>query len=492
MLPYKTLIPLDRQSATLLSTQIANTLIRLIRQGILAANTKLPGSRAMAGLLDIHRKTVIAAFDELTAQGWLVQRPAQGTFVSSELPEVAPRQLREQPAPAGLAVKTGYAFRIREQLALPVLKNTDKLMFDDGFPDVRLAPTEQLARNYRSVLRRSFQQRLLGYADTNGDLFFRQQLARYLHDSRGIPAAPEHIFTTRGSVMAIYLLARILLQPDDVVVVGKPNYRSANLIFAERGARLIQLPVDAHGLDVDALEEQCRQQPVRMVFVTPHHHHPTTVTLSAERRIRLLQLAEHYGFVVLEDDYDYDFHYAGSPILPLASADAAGMVVYIGSFTKSIAPAFRVGYVVAPPNLIEALGYYRRIIDRQGDTVLEQAIAEMLAGDDIQRHLKKARKIYHQRRDTFCELLRERLGDAVSFTVPDGGLAVWTRFDDSIDLSTLAAGCLKQGLIIGNGRFYQPDEPVVHHTRLGFASSTPEEMERGTRIIQKVLATLVP
>ncbi len=492
MLPYKTLIRLDRQSATLLSTQIANTLIRLIRQGLLPANTRLPGSRAMAELLGVHRKTIIAAFDELAAQGWINQRPAQGTFVSSELPDVAPRPLATPAATGGLAAKTGYSFRNRERLTLPVLKNTGMLMFDDGFPDVRLAPTEQLARNYRNILRRGFQQRLLGYADTNGDLFFRQQLARYLHDSRGIPASPEHIFTTRGSVMAIYLLAQILLQLNDTVVVGKPNYRSANLIFAERGADLQHLPVDSQGLDMDALEQLCRQRPVRMVFVTPHHHHPTTVTLSAERRIRLLQLAEQFGFIILEDDYDYDFHYASSPILPLASADAAGMVVYIGSFTKSIAPAFRVGYIVAPPNLIEALGYYRRIIDRQGDTVLEQAIAEMLAEGDIQRHLKKAWKIYQHRRDVCCRLLRDHLGEAVSFTVPDGGLAVWARFDDAIDLPELAARCYRQGLIIGNGRFYQPDEPVVHHTRMGFASSTPEEMEQGTRIIQKVLATLVP
>lgn len=489
MLPYKTLIDLNRQIGTSLSTQIANALIRHIRQGVLPARTKLPGSRIMATLLAVHRKTVIAAYEDLVAQGWLVQHPAQGTFVSSQLPDVQPQPLAHT-VRAGLAQKTGYSFRQQSQLAIPVLKSSSRLTFDDGFPDVRLAPIEPLVRNYRHILKRGFQTHLLNYSDTNGSLFFRQQLARYLHDSRGIPATPEHIFTTRGSVMAIYLLTQILLAPGDRVAVGQTNYRTANLIFENRRAHLLPIPVDDQGIDVEVLAEQCRLQPVRMIYVTPHHHHPTTVTLSAERRIRLLQLAEEFGFIILEDDYDYDFHYASSPILPLASADATGMVVYVGSFTKSIAPAFRVGYVVAPPNLIDELGYVRRIIDRQGDTVLEQAIAEMLAEGDIQRHLKKAQKIYHHRRDTFCKLLCENLGDAVSFTVPDGGLAVWTKFAPEIDLTALASRCRKQGLWFSDGRFYHPNQVVVHHTRLGFASRTPEEMEQGVQILQSLVNSL--
>ncbi|WP_266368764.1 MocR-like pyridoxine biosynthesis transcription factor PdxR [Tellurirhabdus rosea] len=484
MLPYKTLFVLNRQSATPLSAQLITTFIRHIRQGILPANTRLPGSRTLAVLLGIHRKTVIAAYEDLAAQGWLVQHPSRGTFVSSQLPDITPRPLPDTPT-KGMAGRTGYEVKKRKHLAIPVLKNNALLTFDDGFPDVRLAPVEQLARNYRSILKRGFQHHLLGYSDTNGSLFFRQQLARYLHDSRGIPATAEHVFTTRGSVMAIYLLAQVLLEPGDTVAVGQTNYRTANMIFAERGATLLRLPVDQQGLVVEALAEQCRRQPVRLLYLTPHHHHPTTVTLSAERRIQLLQLAEQYGFVILEDDYDYDFHYASSPILPLASADPAGMVVYIGSFTKSMAPAFRVGYVVAPPDLIAELGYLRRIVDRQGDTVLEQAIAEMLAEGDIQRHLKKAQKIYHQRRDAFCRLLREEVGHAVSFTVPDGGLAVWAEFAKELDLAVLSARCREQGLVFSDGRFYHPDGLPLHHTRLGFASCTVEEMEQGVAILKR-------
>ncbi|MBO0930917.1 MocR-like pyridoxine biosynthesis transcription factor PdxR [Fibrella aquatilis] len=484
MLPYATLIPLDRQLSTPLSTQIANALIRRIRQGVVSANAKLPGSRVLAEMLGVHRKTVLAAFDELTAQGWLTQIPAKGTFVSSQLPDVTPCPLTSS-APAGMAQQTGFTTRKRPFLEIPVLKTVATLSFDDGMPDLRLAPVAQLGRNYRNILNRGFQQHLMGYADTNGTLFFRQQLANYLRDSRGIPATPDHIFTTRGSIMAIYLLSKLLLEPGDVVLVGELSYQSANMVFDECGANRLKIPVDAQGLVVAAIEAICQKQPVRLVYVTPHHHYPTTVTLSAERRIKLLQLAEQYGFVVLEDDYDYDFHYAGSPILPLASADAAGMVVYVGSFTKSIAPAFRVGYMVCPPNLVAEIGYLRRIIDRQGDTILEQAIAEMLAEGEVQKHLKKAQKTYHARRDHFCDLLKTTLGDAVSFTIPDGGMAVWTEFDKAIDLHQLAARCRDRGLMFNNGRFYQPTAPTVHHTRLGFASKTPDELEQGVAVLKK-------
>ncbi|MBC8151898.1 MAG: PLP-dependent aminotransferase family protein [Bacteroidetes bacterium] len=477
MLPFKTLLPLDRQLSTSLAAQIANGLISCIRQGLLAPASALPGTRRLSTLLGVHRQTVVAAFDELAAQGWIEQRPSKGAFVSGQLPNVTPQPLTG-PAIRRVADTTGYSFRKSQLLAQPVLRSGHIPGFDDGLPDVRLAPLDTLARTYRAVSRRGFQQHLLGYADTNGSLFLRQQLSGYLHDSRGVPASAAHIFTTRGSVMAIYLLAQILLEPGDVVAVGQTNYRTADLIFQDRRADLRRVAVDNHGLDVDNLAQLCRTQRVRLVYITSHHHYPTTVTLSADRRMRLLQLAEQHGFVILEDDYDYDFHYASSPILPLASADTHGMVVYVGSLSKSIAPAFRVGYVVAPPDLIEELGYRRRIIDRQGDTILEQAIAELFDEGDLYRHLKKAQWVYHQRRDSFCQLLRDRLGHVIDFDAPEGGMAVWAHFDDRIDLTDLATRCHRKGLYLNEGRFYSPTPGPFHHTRLGFASLTVAEMEQ--------------
>ena len=241
--------------------------------------------------------------------------------------------------------------------------------------------------------------------------------------------------------------------------------------------------MDEHGIDVYAIAEICQKTPVRLVYVTPHHQHPTTVIMPAERRLRLLQLARQYGFCILEDDYDYDFHYNSSPILPLAAADAGNNVVYVGSLSKVFSPALRIGYVVAPPEVIEAMANLRRIIDRQGDNMLEAAVAVLFRDGEMRRHLKKAQKIYHRRRDFFCDLLKTELGHVIEFTKPIGGLAVWARFDRKFSLPDLAFKSRKNGLWISDGLFYNAE---LNATRLGFAAVNEEEIERGMEILKRV------
>ncbi len=257
--------------------------------------------------------------------------------------------------------------------------------------------------------------------------------------------------------------------------------------FLQAGTQLLKIPVDEHGIVVEALADICRKQPVRMVYVTSHHFYPTTTALRADRRIELLRLAEQYGFIIFEDDYDYDFHYLSKPLLLLASADKAGMVLYCGSFTKSISPAFRVGYLVASENVIRHLAQLRRIIDRQGDNMLENAIAELLQNGIIQRYLRKAMRTYRQRRDVFCDLLKSNLSDYLQFQVPVGGMAVWTHFDQAIDLNVLSQKALQHELFFSPGFRNDDASPVLNATRLGFASSTPEELEMCVGILHKLL-----
>ena len=203
--------------------------------------------------------------------------------------------------------------------------------------------------------------------------------------------------------------------------------------------------------------------------------------------MQLLCLAEHQRFAILEDDYDFDYHYDSGPVLPLASADTHGMVVYIGSLSKSLAPAFRVGFVIAPENLIEEMARLRRVIDLQGDTVLEKAIAELFADGEIQRHQKKATKIYHARRDYFSALLKHRFGDIVNFTVPSGGMAIWTQFDKRYDLIDIAMKVREKELFLSSGRYFNPEGKKLNGTRMGFASLNFEEMEEAIDILEKVV-----
>jgi GntR family transcriptional regulator / MocR family aminotransferase len=486
MLPFPTLIVVDKAAKTPVFLQVAAALTDHIRHGTIPAGTRLPGTRTMSELLGLHRKTVVAAYDELLAQGWLEAQSSRGTFVSQKLPEIRPLALKKNVAAAAPAAAPpiGFPFKANPVLASPVFKGSSALAFNDGFPDVRLAPWDALSRAYRTALRQGFRKNLLFYGETTGEPSLRSAMTDYLRESRGLPIGVDNVLITRGTIMAIHLAVQCIVQPGEVVVVGAVSYTSCNLVIRQSGARLLTVPVDEHGMDVAAIEEICQKTPVRMVYVTPHHQHPTTVIMPAERRLRLLQLAQKHRFCILEDDYDYDFHYNSSPILPLAAADAGHNVVYVGSLSKVFSPALRIGYVVAPAEVIEAMAYLRRVMDRQGDNLLESAVATLFRDGEMRRHLRKAQKTYHRRRDLFCEMLKTELGHAVEFARPTGGLAVWARFDPALPLSEVAQRSREMGLWMSDGLHYGSG---LNATRLGFASVNEEEIEQGMAILKRAV-----
>jgi GntR family transcriptional regulator/MocR family aminotransferase len=488
MLPYKTLISIHRNISIPVCLQIANGLTIAIRKGIIPTGSRLPGTRILAETLGVHRKTVVSAFDELYAQGWIEVVASKGTYVSLHLPESKATPIVEPVKPQTDSLEqTGYPLATNTLLDSPYyVHRPGKLALNDGFPDIRLAPISALNRAYHSILKRGIYRHYLSYSDVNGNPLLRQVLSEYLNETRGLQTGPQNIFISRGSQMAIYLVSNVLLSPNDVVVVGETNYWVADMVFIRTGAKLHRVPVDAHGISVDHIESLCQQQKIRAVFVTSHHH-PTTVTLRSDRRVKLLQLAEQYGFAIIEDDYDYDFHYQSSPILPLASADTHGMVIYIGSMCKLLAPAIRVGYIAGPVNLMEEITKFRRIIDRQGDPILEQAVAELIREGDIKRHLKKSLRVYQQRRDLFCQLLTEKLGEAIQFKIPDGGMAVWAKLDPALQLTNVSQKAAVKGLHMSNGLIYDPGKKGLNGSRWGFASLDTSEIEQVVDILTQVV-----
>ena len=487
MLPFKSILNLQKNAKTPLFLQIANGLTENIKAGIIPKGTKLLGTRAMAETLDVHRKTVVAAYDEMIAQGWLETQASKGTFVSLKIPEVKPISLDKIGIKNDFKTTTGFILHKSTILNRPALRGSSMLGFDDGSPDVRLAPLDELARAYRTVLKKGYKKEMLFYGDTKGEMSLREAMVDYLKDSRGLNVSTDNVMITRGSMMAIYLTVQTVVNMGDNVVVSEIGYGSSNMICKNSGANLLSVGVDENGLKTDEIEALCQKKPIRLVYVTPHHHYPTTVTMSAERRLHLLQLAEKYGFCVLEDDYDYDYHYSSSPILLLASIDKEGYVVYVGSLCKTISPALRIGYIVAPSELIDEMAQLRRIVDRQGDNILEAAIAELFREGDIKRLLKKAQRAYHKRRDLFCEMLKSEFNDVIHFKKPNGGMAVWAQYDPSVSLPILAEKALKKGLKISDGSTYNPDGIILNAARMGFAAVNEEEIERGIGILKGVI-----
>ena len=214
----------------------------------------------------------------------------------------------------------------------------------------------------------------LGYGDPRGSAELRAAISNMLNIDRGLTTTPDNICLTRGSQMAIYLAARILAGPGDTVVMEELSYPPAREAFRFAGAEVVPVPLDAQGMRVDELEKICRKKRVRAVYVTPHHQFPTTVLMKPDRRMRLLALAAQFGFAIVEDDYDHEFHFAHQPMLPLASADMSGKVVYIGSLSKILSPSLRLGYLVGPKSFIDRAASEIMMIDRQGDPATEGAV----------------------------------------------------------------------------------------------------------------------
>ncbi len=458
-------------------------MISAIQRGMLPAGTRLPGTRTLGELLDTHRNTITAVYEELLDQGWVETRPNKGTFITGQLPGLQQPSAIARQYPAA----TGFAFEKSSLLDNPFEYTQCDYVFNDGTPDIRLTRIEDLTRLYSANMKRRSNRRKMSFYNHEGSEYFKRQLSHYLNLSRGLHISTGNMLITRSIEMSLFIISEILLQPEDVVVVGNPGYFSANMIFQKTGARICTVPVDAEGLDTAALRQLCSRQTVRMVYVTPHHHYPTTISLSAPRRMELLLLARTFGFIIVEDDHDYDFYYDRQPLLPLATADTHGMVIYVGSFGKSLAPGFRTGFIIAPENLMKEMRKYLGIIDRQGDILMEQALGEMIEEGVIHRHLKKSVKTYGARRDLMAATLQTELGDQVGFQVPSGGLAFWIRWKQPVNLLRLSAQAAKNNLFIPRTLLYQTRN--LSAMRIGFGHLNEKELTGSIRILAEIVQT---
>jgi len=487
MLPWKTMLSVQKSSERPVYLQLCDAVITEIKHGIIKPGTKMPGTRMMAEELNLNRQTVVKAYDELYAQGWFELIRSKGTFISEHLPEVKPKRLAAEKDVWEFAGKTGYPFKINPNIHAPAKPNRDINGFHDG-PDVRIVPADLLSRGYKSILSRKSGRLLLSYIDPEGSPYVRKAISEYLNSSHGLQTTESNILVTRGTQMAMFLLAHVLFSENDLVITGEIGFRYAELTFMTAGAKMVRVPVDDEGIDVDAVEQLCKKKKIRALYVTSHHHYPTTVTLSASRRMKLLHLAEQYQFVIIEDDYDYEFHYESSPILPLASADRNGMVVYIGSFSKTITPGIRMGYIAAPPNLILELAKLRMLVDVQGDSVMEQVIASMLNEGEIRRHMKKALKVYRERRDFMCSTIKEEMGNMIDFTIPQGGLSIWAKYDKKIPVPELAKQLMKKDVVLSPGLLHNVSSGRnLNSTRMGFGWMNLREAEKALAILRDTM-----
>lgn len=308
--------------------QIAHGLIHEIERGRLKPGDYLPSSRDLAATLEVNRKTIVTAYEELIAQGWLASAGTRGTMVSLSLPrgEAVVGAIAPAPTPAPAdADQTEYPFLSAPDRPIAVPQGRWRKL-DEGISDPRLFPADLLARAYRKATEEASRANALHYRDPRGTLPLRSAVADMLRRQRGLTVTADHICITRGSQMGIFLTARILIRPGDAVLVERLTYEPAVAAFRACGAKIVTVDLNEDGIDVEQVEHQCRRHKVRAVFVTPHHQFPTTVSMRPERRLRLLDLARQFAFAIIEDDYDHEFHFGAQPLLPMASYAPARII----------------------------------------------------------------------------------------------------------------------------------------------------------------------
>ncbi len=470
---------LDRSGRSSFGTQIVRAVIDDMRAGRILPGSVLPGSRVLASRLGVSRKTIVEAFDELASQGWVATEPRRGTFVARPPTSGLPASgLSVSTAPdlrPALAETVATGFRGLDPEITHEAPEPGVFAVDDGLPDARLLPTSLIARAYGRALAASARANDLRYGDPRGDAALRSAIAAMLTLERGVACTLDNVCVTRGSQMAINLILRAFARPGDTVALERLSYGVVRDMARAAGAVTAAVEIDVGGMDLNSLEALCRRQRVRVVYVTPHHQFPTTVVMRPERRMRLLALAAQFGFLVIEDDYDHEFHFEGRPLLPLIGADRDGRVVYVGSLSKVLSPSLRLGYAVGPSPLIGRMAREIMALDRQGDPVTERAVAALMRDGVVRRHARRILRTYAERRLHAARLLRERCGSYLDFDLPAGGLAFWLRLRPALEPSHLADAARRRGVLLLPARLYGDGGLGARGCRLGFASLTEPE-----------------
>lgn len=481
--PWELSIDIVRESGIAIHVQIAKKIIAAIQSGRFTAGTALPGTRILANRINVNRKTVIQAYDELIAQGWLISESKRGTFISSRMLAINHGNI---PAPNN-----------QQNQIYPLLKDVTSIQnkrqahhginFTADLPDTRLIPFEMLSRAMRHALITSARNNKLIYGDPKGSLILRQAILQMLNIERGLHANIENICIVRGSQMGIFLASKVLIESGDCVALEELSNPLARDAFKSCGAHILHVAHDDEGIDVVNLELLCIQYKIRAVYVTPHHQIPTTVTMSLSRRKQLLALAEQYDFFIIEDDSGHEFNFTTEVALPLASEQASNHVIHVGSLSKILAPGLRIGYIVAPKETINRFAHHVNLIDRQGDMVNELAIAELLHTGEIKRHHLRTLKIYQERRALILELILNELSEFVSCKKANSGLSLWLDVNPTINVEVLIQNAIAEKISITPVSDFSAKNHKVQAIRLGFAHLNEYEIRTGIQRLKDVL-----
>ncbi|GEM48564.1 MocR-like pyridoxine biosynthesis transcription factor PdxR [Deinococcus cellulosilyticus] len=471
-MPRDLQLSLERHQKIPLGQQIREQLRNQILQGKLPAGMRLPSTRDLAQVYGVTRNTVIAAFEELLAEGLLVSRQGSGTFVN---PEVTSRT-------AGMpAMQRSPRWMQKPPLELPVTRPIVEgtIEFRAGLPSLEALSKDDWKVLWRAVGQTAFP---ADYQDAQGELELREQVALFVRRSRGIACTAADVMITSGTIHALNLIAQVTLERGDQVAFEEPGFPLAREVFRHHEATVVPTEVDEDGLRVQSLPDD---PPPVLIYTTPSHQFPLGYRMSLPRREALLHFAAQHDALIIEDDYESEFRF-DAPLPALASMDHHGLVAYIGTLSKVLTPALRLGYIVAPPALIDRVKVLRQLTDYQHSHVLQTAMLELLRRGMLDRHIRSMRKVYAQKRQALKEALKETAGLCRLIGI-DAGLHGFLQLPDHIPYREVQRQCAARKVLVEPPDRYYAQNVPLNGLMLGYGGLSLPQIQQGGKVLSEVI-----
>lgn len=494
-IPIAAMIHLDRANGLPLYRQICQGLREAILSGELAEGVRLPTERALARELGINRTTVMNAYNELASEGLIEGHVGRGTLVRRNQHEYGGNDYDEHETaswllglPAGEQEALGPDARLLSELA-SAGDRKEIISFAPGNPATNLLPAEMLSGVFADSLLAE-RQSALGYCPVEGLLSLRRNVAAQMR-RRGVVVNVPQILILSGSTQGIGLVGRFLLNPGDEVVVEVPTYLGAIQAFRALQARVIGVPTDKDGMRIDLLESILARRRPRLIYTLPTFQNPTGANMSQERRRRLLLLARRYQTPVLEDDPYGEIYFEGPPPQPLKALDTRGQVIYLSTFSKTLAPGLRVAWVAAPEPMIERLSLHKQIFDLNTNAIGQWAVSELIKRNLLDEHLERIRQIYQRKRDLALQAIAENWPDEVRVSRPAGGFHLWCRLPGDVRARTLLREAANEQVAFTIGEPFHVDGGGQQHFRLSYAYPNEEHIEEGMRRIGSAMKRML-
>jgi GntR family transcriptional regulator / MocR family aminotransferase len=473
--------------------QIYRSLRERIVKGVLPAGARLPSTRTTAAELQVARNTVLQAYEQLLAEGYVVGHIGSGTFVAQVLPDSMLQT--ESPSTAHVESDAQVGFELSQFAQRAQAWNTNlkprrrplRYDFRYGQPDINSFPFDV----WRRLLTRRASHSALesfAYGAPEGNLELRRAIVDYLSRSRGVHADVDQVLVVNGSQQGLDLIGRALLDPGDTAVIEEPSYTGAREVFRAAGAQLVLGDVDGEGLNLETLPPVTGR--VRLVYVTPSHQFPTGVIMSARRRLELLAWAKATKAYVIEDDYDSEFRFDCRPVEAVQALDHSGRVIYLGTLSKTVFPGLRLGYLVVPKHLIEPLRTIKLLSDRHTATFQQEVLTDFIAEGHFERHLRRARRVNAARRETLVSALHREFGGAVEIQGANAGLHVlmWLKGRTSDELPSIIAGAEALGVGVYPVTSYYMNPPREAGLVLGYGALEEQSIREGIPLLAKSLS----